>query len=300
MSTAEDIELEDKRRRKRGEDEGEEEEVRKRRKIVNGNGTIDNADVSMDPSNMSYRELQQACKKVGLPANLKKEMLLQALREYLKDPIAAKQKIEATKVKDKLKKEEEKKKRRAGWIDWKNSAAREILMEDILPDGWLYGKEEDAKIVFDLYQQRQPEFAKVPFSQFEVRYNDAIKKAEKRRARSAQEEEWMKHDRRLHPRQTLNHRGEPVFDMDVKAKETLREDVKNKLYGILKPRELWELRKVYQKYDPNIFRQRIYQEIRRNKYLNYLEKKRTKKRRIFEAEKEGQDVNFSRKKQSKS
>lgn len=291
MATAQDMETEDERRRKRGDDDDgekadEEGEGRKKRRME--------PPPPMDPSKMSYRELQKACKQVGLPANLKKDELLKGLQDYLKDPVAGKQKLEARKADEKRERDDEKKKKRTGWIDWKNSAAREILMEDLEQGGWLYGKDEDARTVFDAYQHRQPEFADIPFSQFEVRYNDAIAKAAKRRARSAQEEEWMKHDRRLHPRQTHNHRGEPVFDMDEKAKEALREDVKNKLYRILEPRELWELRKVYQKYDPNIFRQRIYQEIRRNKYLNYLEKKRTAKRRKFEAEKTGRDVSFSR------
>jgi hypothetical protein len=240
----------------------------------------------MDPPSMNYRALQKACKSVGLPDKGKTEVLRELLEEYLKDPDAARSRIEKAKEEATEKKAEAKKTARKGWINWKKSAAREIMWEDLETGGWLCGKEEDARIVFELYQERQIEFKDVPFSQFEERYNEAIQKAQKRRARAAEEDEWMKHDRMIFPRQTHNERGEPVFDMDEKAKKQLREDVKRKLHKAMPPSELWEGRSVYQKYKLRIFRPRIYQEVRRQKYLNYYEKKRKAKRLAFEAQQE--------------
>lgn len=225
---------------------------------------------TLDPASMNYRELQRACKDIGLPAKGKEEVMRKLLEDYLKDPERTLRKFRrATKTKD-------------GWVDWRNHAAREILLEDLEPGGWLHGQDDlDAKTVYDVYQNKQEEFRDIPFGQFEVRYIDSTKQAAKRRERSAQEEEFLKHDRILHPRQSHNHRGEPVFDMDTLAKEQLRNDIKNKLHKQMKPMELWLSREVYQKYKLDIFRPRIYQEIRRIKFLNWLEKKRTDKRDEF-------------------
>ena len=114
------------------------------------------------------------------------------------------------------------------------------MCEDLEQGRWLCGKEEDARIVFELCQERQSEFKDVPFSQFEVRHNESTQKAQKCRARLAEEDQWMKHDRMISPQQTYNERGEPVFDMDEKAKKQLQEDVKRKLHKAMSPSELWE------------------------------------------------------------
>lgn len=231
----------------------------------------------------------------------KTDDLRKRLEEYLDDPEGTRQRIAAAKEEEAAKKAKERKEKTKGWIDWRNHAAREILIEDLEQGGWLHAEDDvDARDVFEVYQSWHEEiFQEVPFSQFEVRYNEAIKKAEKRRARSAQELEWLKRDRLLHPRQTHNHRGEPVFDMDEKAKKQLRKDVKNKLNEVMSPSELWEMRKLYGKYKLRIFRQRIYQEVRRQKYVNYLNKKRNEKRRQFEAERRGEDVKIKRRKKRK-
>jgi len=239
-----------------------------------------------DPSSVNYRELQKACKFLGLPAGGKANALRNMLEEYFKDPHATLQKFA------------HKKTTKEGWVDWKNHAAREILLEDLEPGGWLHTLENDdkdeAKDVYEIYKNRQEEFADVPFDQFKAAYKEATKRATKRRARSAQEAEWLEHDRLLHPRQDHNQRGEPVFDMDIEAKTQLREDVNNKLHKQMKPVELWESRDVYSKYKLDIFRPRIYQEIRRKKYLNYLEKKRTKRRTAFAAKNAPENATFVR------
>ena len=51
----------------------------------------------------------------------------------------------------------------------------------------------------------------------------------------------------------------------------------------------------YQKYRPDIFRHRIYQEVKRGKFVNLLEDKRTEKRRKF-AEENDATFTFARNK----
>ena len=237
-----------------------------------------------DPASMTYRDLQKACKAAGLPAKGKKEVLRQYLTDFLEDPLAT---LQQSREEKQMKKKEKEKNGGGAWVDWRNHAAREIFLEDLEPNGWLYklgGK--DAKAVFDIYQAQQEEFWDVPFDQFEARFNESTKQAAKRRARSAKEEVFLRHDRVLHPRQCCNDRGERVFDFDEPAKLQLREDIKNKLHKQMTPMELWEHREMYhQHYNLDKFRPRIYQEIRRNKFLNWLEMKRTEKRKDFAAKK---------------
>lgn len=246
-------------------------------------------DIDIDPriSSMSYRELQAKCKELGLPGRGKTEMLRRTLDDYLKDPRETLNRVakEATK------------KKKNGWIDWKNSAAKEILLEDLEPPkGWLYGVDNlDATNVYEYYKAKHKEiFEEVPFAQFETRYKEAIQKAAKRKDRSAEEEDMLKHDRRLHPRQTHNHRGEPVFDMDKAAKAQLKDDIHNKLHEQLSPMELWQSREVYSKYKLNKFRQRIYQYQRKVKFINWLERQRNEKRDDFAAARNPKEFTFDR------
>lgn len=245
---------------------------------------------TLNPSTMSYRDLQAVCKAIGLPANGPREVLKARVQEYVNDPKGLLERLRLS--------EEEKKNRKrqakAHWVDWKNHPAREILMEDLERGGWLFGMEEDARVVFDTYKDKQEEFEDIHFDQFEVRYKEATKMAAKRRSRSAEEEEWLERDRLLHPRQSHNHQGEPVFDMDIAAKEQLRDDIKNKLHKQMTPMELWQYREVYAKYKLDKFRPRIYQEIRRVKMLNWLEKQRKKKRTEYMAKKKPETVTYNR------
>jgi len=239
-------------------------------------------DDGLDPHSLSYRQLQKESKKRGLPAKGTTTVLRDNLLQYLQDPAGTRQKL----AQEKEEKAKALKAIKSKFIDWANSAAKEILDQDMERGGWLYDQQDlDARIVFDFYKTNQEEFEDVIFEQFEGIYTNAIDRALKRRERSLQEEEWMKHDRRLHPRKTHNHRGEPVFDMDDKAKEQLQDDVKNKLHLEMKPMDLHALRDVYQKYKLSKFCQRIYQEVQRIKFVNYLEMKRTKKRKKHAARK---------------
>ena len=64
----------------------------------------------------------------------------------------------------------------------------------------------------------------------------------------------------------------------------------------MSPSELWDYCEVNQKYKLKIFRPRIYQEIRQQKYFNYLDHKRQEKRREYQEEKNGDAVTFKRNK----
>jgi hypothetical protein len=96
----------------------------------------------------------------------------------------------------------------------------------------------------------------------------------------------MLHDRQLHPRQLKNHRGELVFDLHAAHVEML-------------PSQFQGTRTEYQEFDLDIFRQRIYQEERYQKYWNWLEDKRTEKQRAHKEQQEKTKVKEAKKQEKK-
>ena len=74
----------------------------------------------------------------------------------------------------------------------------------------------------------------------------------------------------------VKHRGEPVFDVS-NAKMLLRGDVADGKHLTMQPALLQQLRREYHPFKPRKFKERIYQEVRRVKFLTYLEQKRGEK-----------------------
>jgi hypothetical protein len=114
---------------------------------------------------------------------------------------------------------------------WCNSKARQIIIQDLEEQLLPLGENEmSAKEAWDtVYQQYIAEFANVSFLEFNAHLKDHRKQVRERLEISLKEEIALAHNRRLHPRQTHNHCGEPVFDLSP-AKQCLRDDVKNKLH----------------------------------------------------------------------
>ena len=163
--------------------------------------------------------------------------------------------------------------RRPGWIDWKTSMARTIILDDlasgVLPVNEADCSAEDAWTVYS----KMGDFAPVIFSQFKERVKGHRKHCRAQITRSDREYDMLAHDRQLFPRQMENHRGEPVFDLSA-AKMLLRADVREGKHLTMTPSQLQQSQAAYAPFDARKFRHRIYQEVRREKFLNYLAKKR--------------------------
>ena len=134
-----------------------------------------------------------------------------------------------------------------------------------------------AETAWEMYRQH-PTFIleRVVFSQFEKRLKDHRKQVEKKFSSLSGELEALAHDRLLFPRQTHNHRGEPVFDLSA-AKPKLREDVAAKRHEGKTASEFRKTRPEYKGFKPDIFKGRISQEVRRQKCINHLEQDRLEK-----------------------
>eukprot|EP00957_Ditylum_brightwellii_P044903 3405274-Ditylum_brightwellii.AAC.1 len=69
-----------------------------------------------------------------------------------------------------------------GWIDWVNCAAREIVLEYLLPDGYLFeGNDMPASVAWKHYcVVTEFKGSPVVFDQFEACFKDHRKQANKR------------------------------------------------------------------------------------------------------------------------
>lgn len=163
--------------------------------------------------------------------------------------------------------------RNPDFIPWRKSLARATILEDLV-NGTLSldNNEVPAEIAYEHYRKK-PEFAEVVFSQFKARLSDHRKQVKKNYDRAHKEEKALCHDRTLFPRRLKNLRRELVFDLHP-AKPILRQMVKEGTYKNKTPREVWSLDANFQVFPLDKFRQRIYQEIRRWKFVNYLNAKR--------------------------
>jgi hypothetical protein len=164
-------------------------------------------------------------------------------------------------------------------INWRYSEARLILLND-LERGILSVDEAEVtaeEAFFDVYRE-MVEFFQVPFQQFEAKLEDYRSQMQDTLKNSADELVALMRDRRIHPRQTHNLRGEPVFDMSP-ARNLLKADILDKVHTRMTPSEIQSSRPEYWPFKPRKFKERIYQEIRLVKFIFYLELKRDQERK---------------------
>lgn len=168
-------------------------------------------------------------------------------------------------------------KKNPDWIDWAASESKYIIMKD-LEDGnlSLIETEVPADLAWKRYRGH-PKFVleAVCFGQFKQRLRDHRMQVMKRATRVSREVAALAHDRLLYPRQAHNHRGEPVFDCST-AKQLLREDVRDENHVGMTPLAFQQTSPAYMVFKPDIIKGHIHQEVRRQKYCNFLEKEQKK------------------------
>ena len=162
-----------------------------------------------------------------------------------------------------------------GWIHWPHSRPRAMILEDLEPGGWLDGQDDLLPLEIFQFYKLFPEFEKVVFDQFEKRLKDHRQQASRDKSTAARDAMAVGNDRDLNPRQHIDTKGRLVFDVHP-AKLLLRQDVKDKLNENMSALELQLMRHEYQLFGLDHFRRRIYQEVRRQKFIFYLNLKRTK------------------------
>jgi hypothetical protein len=125
-----------------------------------------------------------------------------------------------------------------------------------------------------------PEFAGIAFDQFETRLKDHRAQVKVKLSRNLRDEAAFVHDCKSRPfprTETHNHRGDRIFNGSP-AQPLLRNDVRNRVHETMPPAALRMTRPEYIEFSLDEFRPRIYQEIRYQKFVYWLQKKREEKK----------------------
>ena len=162
-------------------------------------------------------------------------------------------------------------KQKPGTIKWPKSEARNIVLNDLLKGVLpVDAKELSAEDAWELSHKNMVEFKDAPFEQFKDRHRDHRRQMKNGLQRDDIEKEASQHNRNLCPGQPKNSKGELVFDLHP-AKLLLRKDVAERKHLMMKPMELQERRPECLLFDCCKFEERIYQEVRQVKFINWLE-----------------------------
>lgn len=168
--------------------------------------------------------------------------------------------------------------RREGLIDWKKSEAKAVLVKDLMDEVLpLEENEVSAKEAWTSCYINLREFANVEFEQFKRQLAAHRKQIKAKKQAANTQESAFQHDRQLYPERHAYSNGRRIFRMSP-AQSLLEDDIKNKRHRGMKPSAFRATRPEFTEWELDIFRQRIYQEERRQKFINYLNWKRQEKK----------------------
>lgn len=171
------------------------------------------------------------------------------------------------------KKKEKKQKAKPGWA---YSWAKEIIWNDLCSDNPCFPLDMPAE---DVYQQR-PEFKSWPFGQFEERLEALREAYQEKKKHSTTDMAALARARAVNPKPTHNKRGEVRWE-GSDAERLLKQDIDSKKHMAMFPEELWRSRPQYARDCPTlkVFRDHIYAEVHRRKFIRYRKHKKKKKRK---------------------
>jgi hypothetical protein len=164
------------------------------------------------------------------------------------------------------------------WVDWRTCPARGVLLDDLakgrLP---LKNTELSADRAF-LFYRSMPEFENVCFSQFRERLADHRLQITKEYMECKRGEDAFRGDqaRGFKNTRTHNRRGELILHL-TPIDELVREDVRAGKHKGLSSSELQATRPEYRKLDNTKFKEKLYQEVKTQKFLFGWDLKRLKK-----------------------
>ena len=163
------------------------------------------------------------------------------------------------------------------YIDWRRSEAKLVLLDDlqknVLP---LDESVVSAEQAWAVYSEHEAFKGLVEFKQFKIQLKAHRQQVMKKKPDLSLQLHALAHDRQLHPRASHNNRGEPVFDMSD-AKALLRSDIEEDKHLGITPSQFRQTRVEYKQFPLKIFKERVYQEVRRRKFVYYMNWKRAKK-----------------------
>lgn len=172
------------------------------------------------------------------------------------------------------------------YIDWTNSEARIVLMEDLVSGTLPLDHREVSPAEAFAYYKEQPAFkGLVCYEQFKSNLSRHRRDLLKNKSKSKEGELAIIHDRELYPSTTHNSNGDLNYKQS-KTKELLRVDMAEQKHLSMTPKELKATRPEYDEFDLHKFTEKIGQEKRYQKYIYYLNDKREEKLQKAAAEKQ--------------
>ena len=167
--------------------------------------------------------------------------------------------------------------RRASWIEWRKSDARQIVLDDL--ESELLPLDEDemsAEAAWEVMYSHMVEFAAVPFDQFKARLTDHRKQRQRKVNANDRQLAAFYHDLGIHPAQEQDQHGNRVFVLSD-AYPLLQQDIQADRHLVTSITNLHGSRDEYLSWPLRIFVRRVRQEVKRQKFIYYLSWKRAMK-----------------------
>ncbi|GAX17650.1 hypothetical protein FisN_UnNu084 [Fistulifera solaris] len=159
---------------------------------------------------------------------------------------------------------------------WIKSKAKKQLVNDLVSGHVpIDSTKMSAEEVYNLSDRREL-FQQFAFKNFSPNLKRLRKEHLELYASAAADEDALRRDRTVFPKQVIDRRGKPVWD-GSEAQRLLRCDVRAKLDESLGFKKLYLSNLAYQVFDRSTFRQHIGQEKRRELFIAYLKSKKLKK-----------------------
>ena len=176
----------------------------------------------------------------------------------------------------------EKRKAEEKGIEWRNSAARHVILEDLAAE--TLPREEDVCSTEEAWKHHRElvEFKDVPFSQFAKQLKEHRATADGKWMRAMKQWADLQQDRAQHAKPTTCDNGRRTFRHSA-AHKKLHQDVCGRRHLGLTPTAFRATRPEHQEWELKEFTQRIHQMERQWKFANCLEKKREEKKLEAEA-----------------
>jgi hypothetical protein len=102
--------------------------------------------------------------------------------------------------------------KKPGWVNWRSSVARAILLEDLESGGILHGYDKLSAEEVWQYYKTLPEFKNIALTQFKARLEDHRGQSYDAGAMAGRDEEVLKKCLASNPKQTHNQHGQPIFN----------------------------------------------------------------------------------------